>query len=77
VAGCPNEARRLVPDDRPRRQVTVTVDGHPFAVQEGVTLKRALEALGYAFGIAPGERAERANDISRKLKNYPAILSHL
>lgn len=55
VAGCPNEARRLVPDDRLRRQVTVTVDGHPFPVQEGVTLKRALEGLGYAFGIAPGE----------------------
>jgi pyruvate formate lyase activating enzyme len=55
VAGCPNEARRLVPDDRPRRQVTLTVDGNPFTVQEGVTLKRALEALGYAFGIAPGE----------------------
>jgi ferredoxin len=49
VAGCPNEARRLVPDDRPRRQVTLTVDGHPFTVQEGVTLKRALEGLGYAF----------------------------
>lgn len=55
VAGCPNEARTLVADERPHRQVTITVDGRAFAVPEGVTLKRALEGLGVTFGIAPGE----------------------
>ena len=55
VAGCPNEARALVADKQPRVQVTITVDGQPFAVPERVTLKRALEGLGVTFGIAPGE----------------------
>lgn len=55
VAGCPNEARALVADKQPRVQVTITVDGQPFAVPERVTLKRALEGLGYTFGIAPGK----------------------
>jgi pyruvate formate lyase activating enzyme len=55
VAGCPYEARSLVQDERPRNQITLTVDGQPLAVPEGVTLKRALEELGYIFGIAPGE----------------------
>lgn len=55
VAGCPNEARRLVADERQRGHVTITVDGQPFAVPERVTLKRALEGLGVTFGIVPGE----------------------
>jgi pyruvate formate lyase activating enzyme len=55
VAGCPNEARALVPDEHPRGQVTVTMDGQPLAVPQGVTLKRALEGLGFTFGIAPDD----------------------
>jgi pyruvate formate lyase activating enzyme len=55
VAGCPNEARRLVPDETKRRQIRINVDGRTFPTPEGVTLKQALEEGGWTFGIAPGE----------------------
>ncbi len=54
VVGCPNEARALVVDEQSRRQVTIAVDGQPFTVPEGVTLKRALEGLGFTFEVTPG-----------------------
>jgi pyruvate formate lyase activating enzyme len=53
VTGCPYGARALVSDERPRGQITLTVNGQSFAVPEGVTLKRALEELGFTFGTAP------------------------
>jgi pyruvate formate lyase activating enzyme len=55
VTGCPYEARTLVVDERPRGQITLIVDGRSFAVPEGVTLKRALEELGFTFGITPAD----------------------
>jgi pyruvate formate lyase activating enzyme len=55
VQGCPEQARVVLPDTRPRRQVNITVDGQALAVPECITVKRALEMSGYSFGIVPGE----------------------
>ena len=55
VQGCPNRARVMVPDDSPRRSISITVDGQPFSVPERITVKRALERIGFSFGIAVGE----------------------
>lgn len=40
-------------DTVPRKHVTISVDGKPFAVPERVTVKRALELLGLEFGKFP------------------------
>lgn len=51
---CPNEAIRMV--ESPRiRQVAIHVDNEPVSVPEMVTVKRALELIGYEFGSYPGE----------------------
>ena len=55
VAGCPNEARELVPDDTPRTTINITVDGQALTVPERITVKQALELAGRAFGGAWGE----------------------
>jgi pyruvate formate lyase activating enzyme len=55
VVGCPYEARSLVADERPRGQITLIVDGQSFAVPVGITLKRALEELGFTFGVTPAD----------------------
>jgi len=46
VAGCPNEARELVPDDTSRTPINITVDGQALTVPERITVKRALELAG-------------------------------
>ena len=53
VPACPHQARRLVPDRGPRSQLTITVDGQAVTVPERVTLKRALEHLGFTFDVVP------------------------
>ncbi len=55
VQGCPHRARMMVPDDSPRRGVPITVDGQPFSVPERITVKRALEIIGFSFGVTVGE----------------------
>ena len=52
--GCPFEARRLVeaPDEG---RVRLWVDGREFEVPRRITIKRALELLGFKVGVAPGE----------------------
>jgi len=46
VAGCPNEARELVPEDTPRTTFNITVNGQALTVPERITVKRALELAG-------------------------------
>lgn len=67
VAGCPHEARSLVLDERPRGEIAITVDGQAVAVPEGVTLKPALEDLGFTFGIAPADADLMAIDSHTQL----------
>jgi pyruvate formate lyase activating enzyme len=55
VPSCPEQARIVLPDTSPRRQINITVDGQALAVPEHITVKRALEMSGYSFGITPGE----------------------
>ncbi len=52
---CPYAAKELVDDEEPRGTVRVTVDGAEFEVPERVTIKRALELLGYRVSPFPGE----------------------
>ncbi|MDI6719863.1 MAG: radical SAM protein [Methanomicrobiales archaeon] len=51
---CPNEAIRMVESPR-TRQVAIRVDGDRVSVPERITVKRALELLGYSFGSMPAE----------------------
>ena len=53
--GCPHQARRLVPDERERKKITIRVDGVPVQVYECTTVRRALESVGVTFGRFPGE----------------------
>jgi hypothetical protein len=53
------------------------IGAHGLGSSIGETQVKLCAPMLTSHTIAPGERAERANDISRKLKNYPAILSHL
>jgi pyruvate formate lyase activating enzyme len=55
VAGCPYEARELVPADLPRTIVNITVDGQAVSVPERIPVKRALELAGLSFGVAWSE----------------------
>jgi ferredoxin len=57
VQGCPYEARRQVPEELPRREVGVIVDGTSTSVPERITIKRALELAGLTIGRAWGEGA--------------------
>lgn len=52
--GCPNEAVILIESLR-NKAVTIKVDGENFTVPEGITVKQALEILGYTFAKFPGE----------------------
>ncbi|MHA1363748.1 MAG: radical SAM protein [Candidatus Freyarchaeota archaeon] len=51
--GCPYSARRPVVDRKPRGKVRIFVDGLEFEVPERITVKRALEHLGYRFTRFP------------------------
>ena len=55
AAGCPYEARELVPDDSLRATVKIAIDGQALSVPERITVKRALELAGLSFGVAWGE----------------------
>jgi len=46
LVACPYQAVERIVDTIPRKQVTISVDGKPFAVPERVTVKHALELLG-------------------------------
>lgn len=54
---CPFMAREPIPDDQPRGKITVTVDGVKCEVTGDVTVKRALESLGYRFSRFPSKGA--------------------
>lgn len=52
---CPNEA--IVMKEKPiRREVKIKVDGESFSVPEKITVRKALELLGYRISRFPGER---------------------
>ncbi|MFQ6075499.1 MAG: radical SAM protein [Candidatus Bathyarchaeia archaeon] len=53
--GCPSRAIRMVEDTSSRGKITIQVDGLPFEVPERVTVKMALELLGFSFSRFPGE----------------------
>jgi pyruvate formate lyase activating enzyme len=55
VQGCPYQAREMVADEGPRTPVTITVDGQTLSVPERITIKRALESVGFSFGVGWGE----------------------
>ncbi|MEM3078026.1 MAG: radical SAM protein [Nitrososphaerales archaeon] len=51
---CPNEAIEM--KERPRgKEIKIRVNGESFCVQERITVKRALELLGYRMSKFPGE----------------------
>jgi len=54
LVACPYQAVERIVDTVPRKQITISVGGQPFAVPERVTVKRALELLGLEFGKFPG-----------------------
>ncbi|MEM2212746.1 MAG: radical SAM protein [Candidatus Nezhaarchaeales archaeon] len=51
--GCPGMARRLMVDRGLRRAVNIVVNGVTHRVPERITVKKALELLGYTFSIYP------------------------
>ncbi len=53
--GCPNEAIEKLQDKSDRKYIKIRVNGESFEVPERITVKRALELLGYKFGMFPGE----------------------
>ncbi len=57
MLSCPYQARRLFADRKRRQRIPIVVDGQPVGVPAGVTLKRALEGLGFSFDASPS--AER------------------
>ena len=55
VEGCPNRARDLVPDEAPRANIQVTVDGQPLSMPERITMRRVLELAGRPLGTGWGK----------------------
>lgn len=51
--GCPSEAILRVVDDSDRRIVKVNINGESFEFPERITLKRALEIIGFSFTKLP------------------------
>lgn len=51
--GCPNRAVVRVVDNNDRRTVKVKIDGEVYCLPEKITLKRALELIGYKFSKLP------------------------
>lgn len=54
VEGCPNRARELVPDEKPRAKIQVTVDGQSMSVPELISIGRVLELAGHSPASEPG-----------------------
>ncbi|RLI11349.1 radical SAM protein, partial [Candidatus Bathyarchaeota archaeon] len=52
---CPYEAVREAEDTRARRPVRITVQGESFEVPERITIRQALELLGFSTSRFPGE----------------------
>ncbi|MFW6125626.1 MAG: radical SAM protein [Chloroflexota bacterium] len=53
VLACPNAALELVEEPR-EREITMEVDGKKVQVPERISVKAALEEVGYQFGDSPG-----------------------
>ncbi len=53
---CPYEARRIVEVEEDRKTIEITVDGVKHRVPERISIKRALELIGYSFNVFPGRR---------------------
>ena len=52
---CPYEAVIEVEDAGPRQEVRITVDGAAYEVPERITIRKALELLGFSTSRLPGE----------------------
>lgn len=52
---CPNNAKEVILDYSRREGVKIVVNKNTFEVPENVTIKRALEFIGYRFGVYPNE----------------------
>lgn len=52
---CPNNAKEIVLDYDKRGSLKIVVNKSTFEVPEGVTIKRALEMIGYRFEVYPNE----------------------
>lgn len=53
---CPYQAVERVVDRAPRKNVRINIDGEMFSVPERITIKKALENLGYKFSKLPTGR---------------------
>ncbi|MBS7643032.1 radical SAM protein [Candidatus Bathyarchaeota archaeon] len=53
--GCPYEAVDLVNDFQKRENIHIKVNGEMFEVTEGLTVRKALETLGYTYSRFPQE----------------------
>lgn len=58
--GCPYGARVRLEDASPRRELVIKINSHDYRVPEKITIKKALEISGFAFGIFPDEGDLRA-----------------
>ncbi|MEN2985638.1 MAG: radical SAM protein [Thermodesulfovibrionaceae bacterium] len=52
VLACPYEARKIF-EVKKEKKIEITVDGEKFEVFEKITVRKALETLGYKFGKIP------------------------
>lgn len=52
---CPYEARKIIRDETPMGEISITIDGIGYKVPEGITIKDALKICGYSVGIYSGE----------------------
>ncbi len=50
---CPNEAIKPIVDDEPRDVIKIIVDGQEFEVPNYITVKRALELIGFRYSRYP------------------------
>lgn len=48
---CPHGARSIAEERVPGKEIAIRVDGKEFKVQGGITIKKALGAIGFSFGI--------------------------
>ncbi len=54
---CPFMARKPVLDNQPRKRISIKVDGADYEVDGEVTVKKALESIGYKFSSFPTKEA--------------------
>lgn len=52
---CPYSAKEIIKDNTPRKFIRVKINGSWYEVPERITIKKALELLGFKVGIFPGE----------------------